>query len=132
MKTVKIVSTALFSAFLAACGGGGGGGGNAVRPDPPPPAPTPDPSPAPGSSLSEVPGQYRDIVSNAKTISLIENDNGDIYEFTIGDKTGEYNFSDLPNGVTRTRRSCPGLRDTTGVSTALFGRVRANLDTGFW
>jgi len=105
MKMIKIVSAALFSAFLAACGGSGGG--NTVRPDPapdpapvPPPAPTPDPSPAPGSSLSEVPEQYRDIVSSAKTVPLTDDDDGDIYQFTLGGKTGEYNFSDLPNGVT--------------------------------
>jgi len=98
MKTVKIASAALFSACLAACGGGSGG--NTVRPDPPPPEPTPDPSPAPGSSLSEVPEQYRDIVSSAKTVSLVDNDDGDIYQFTLDGKTGEYNFSDLPNGVT--------------------------------
>jgi len=92
MKTVKIVSTALFSALLAACGGGGGGG-NAVRPDSPPSPPTPD------SSLNEVPAQYRDIVNNAKTIPLsVLDDNR--HQVTLGGKTGEYNFSDLPNGVT--------------------------------
>jgi len=95
---VKIVPVALFSACLAACGGGG----NAVRPDPPSARPTPpDPSPVPdpGSSLSEVPEQYRDIVSREKTVPLIDNDDGVIYQYTLGGKTGEYNFSDLPNGI---------------------------------
>jgi len=106
MKAGKIVSIAMFSVCLAACGGGGGG--NAVRPDPPPTAPSPDPtppppgppSPAPGSSLSEVPEEYRDIVSSEKTIDLVVNDDGDIYRFTLDGETEEYNFSDLPNGIT--------------------------------
>jgi len=97
MKTVKMVSAALFSACLAACGGGGGGG-NAVRPDSPP-NPAPGPSPAPDSSLNEVPAQYRDIVNNAKTIPLSVNDGGNNYQVTLDGKTGEYNFNNLPQGV---------------------------------
>jgi len=108
MNVEKIVSVAIFSACLAACGGGSGGG-NTVRPDPPPvstpdpdppPAPEPDPTPAPGSSLSEVPEEYRDIVSSEKTIALVVNDEGDIFRFTLDGETEEYNFSGLPNGST--------------------------------
>jgi len=112
MKAGKIVSIAMFSAYLTACGGGGG---NAVRPDPPPatapppgttpppvtaPPPPGPPSPAPGSSLSEVPEEYRDIVSDEKTISLVIDDEGDIYRLTLDGETEEYNFSSLPNGTT--------------------------------
>jgi len=107
MKAGKLVPIAIFSACLTACGGGGGG--NAVRPDPPPtstpppgttPPPPGTPSPAPGSSLSEVPEEYREIVSSEKTIPLVINDDGETFSLTIDGKTEEYNFSDLPNGTT--------------------------------
>jgi len=122
MKVEKIVSVAIFSACLAACGGSSGGG-NTVRPDPPPvstpdpdpappptpdpepppapePEPEPDPTPAPGSSLSEVPEEYRDIVSSEKTVTLVVNEDGNIYRFNIDGETEEYNYSSLPNGST--------------------------------
>jgi len=88
MKTRKILSIALFSVFLTACssGSGGGGGGNGIRPG--------------TSSLNDVPVQYRAAVSKAKTASLSLSEGGNQYKFTVDGKTGEYNFSDLPNGRT--------------------------------
>jgi len=81
MKTKKLLSVALVSALLAACSSSGGGG-NGVR--------------LGTSSLSSVPQQYRDTVSKAKTVSLV----GPGSSLTLGGKTGEYNFSELPNGHT--------------------------------
>jgi len=74
-------------------------------PEPPPapepePEPTPEPSPTPGSSLSEVPEEYRDIVRSEKTIPLVINDDGDIYRYTLDGQTEEYDFSSLSNGST--------------------------------
>jgi len=115
MKAGKTVSVAIFSACLAACGGGGSGG-NAVRPDSPPSS-----SPSRGSSLSEVPEQYKSKVREEKTISLenrITNGSGiDTYRYNLGNKTGEYNLSDLPNGrtdlpVTLSYESKGGVRGT--------------------
>jgi len=129
MKAGKIASIAIFSACLTACGGGGGGG-NAVRPAPPPastpppgttpPPPPPEtPSPAPGSSLSEVPAEYRDIVSGEKTISLVVDEDGDIYRFTLDGETEEYNYSTrLPNGTTNLPISVSYQTDQGAPATA--------------
>jgi len=84
MKTKKLLSVALVSALLAACSSSGGGG-NGVR--------------LGTSSLSSVPQQYRDTVSKAKTMSLVE-PIGTGSSLSLNGKTGEYNFSELPNGHT--------------------------------
>jgi len=90
MTVRKILSIAIVSALLAACGSSGSG--NGIRPNPP------------SSSLNSVPQQYRSDVSTEKTISLVnritQGRGIDTYRYNIDGKTGEYNFSDLPNGRT--------------------------------
>jgi len=89
MGTIKIISVAIFGALLAACGGGSSSN---TRADAPPPTS----GPAQNSSLSSVPQEFREAVSAAKTITT-EIEEG---ELTIGGKKEQYNYSDLPNGLT--------------------------------
>jgi len=83
MKVGKTLSIAIISALLAACSSSSGGKSSP-------------------SSIGQLPGQYRDIVSKEKTIKLEYSDSGYNGTLTVNGKAGgEYNLSDLPNGTNR-------------------------------
>jgi len=75
--------------------------------------------PAP-PALNEIPEEHKSAVSKEKTTSLVYTEYGETYKYTLGGKTGEYNYSNLPNGRSNLRIEL-SYQNTQGKAKELSG-----------